>query len=304
MKEIDRVISALYHQAIADAVGADFEFVLFPDQNEVRSIYRSGKLGITDDTQMTLFGFQALARGECTPSGLVKTWSDWYKTQLGKFSVADLAQPGLLGYPCMYKRKAPGNACLEAAVSGKAVPDARGCGTVMRMLPFAFAHIWGVDSREACFLNSRSTHLSNDVEEATDLYLEIVKLLVSGGTQDDLYALISPLIEDDSDISGIGGGWRATECVLMAAWACSKATDFEDLLTISICHAGDSDSVAAVAGAFWGLTHESPDKEMLGRLLERGPIEYCKALWEGQANAPVESIEGKEEAFVPVPPGT
>jgi ADP-ribosylglycohydrolase len=72
----------------------------------------------------------------------------------------------------------------------------------------------------------------------------------------------------------LGAGFYATEAVDMAMWAVNNSDDFEELLLNSICHNGDSDSVGAIAGGFWGLmTKEMPSKRLLDRVVEWPSIE-------------------------------
>ena len=58
----------------------------------------------------------------------------------------------------------------------------------------------------------------------------------------------------------------------MAIWAYQNARDFDDLLVLSICHRGDSDSVAAIAGSLWGLSNK--EFSYYENVFEKRPIEY------------------------------
>lgn len=55
----------------------------------------------------------------------------------------------------------------------------------------------------------------------------------------------------------VGVGMTATESPLAAIWfaLCCHDAEFEDLLALVIKHGGDTDTIAAMAGAIWGAWH-------------------------------------------------
>jgi ADP-ribosylglycohydrolase len=79
-----------------------------------------------------------------------------------------------------------------------------------------------------------------------------------------------------NNISELGEGWIAPECVNMAIWAYSEANTFDELLALSIAHDGDSDSVAAVAGSLWGLSGREVPQKYIDKLDALDAIKYIE----------------------------
>ena len=143
----ERLINGLYGQAVADAIGNPFEFEVDIDPGDVIKYADStDSLIISDDSQMALFGFQAISDlqnfGNCiyrqVKYSFMTSYCDWYITQVEKFDET-YKDTGLLSFESMWDRQAPGYTCLSAlkAIStGNTVHnDSKGCGSVMRLLP-------------------------------------------------------------------------------------------------------------------------------------------------------------------------
>ena len=149
-----RVRGSLLGGAVGDALGAPIEFdelfeideLLGPGPMALREPY-----AFTDDTQMTLFGVEALLicglqlerQGSChPPQELYRSYRRWLATQRGPGPEADGLPAGwLLGVRLLNRSKAPGMTCLSALAGGQMgslsvrINDSKGCGGVMRAAP-------------------------------------------------------------------------------------------------------------------------------------------------------------------------
>ncbi len=263
---------AFYAQAVADAMGENFEFVN-PGRLEVRTFMCSvAPIHLTDDTQMAMFGQEAVNRARSLvelPREIEQAYLRWYGTQLG-YGFADF---GLAMRREMQVCRAPGNRCMSslAAIKAGRLPNAeqgRGCGPVMRLLPLAallFDHALA-EVAPLAEASCRVTHTHPDAVAATQRYMEVANFLIEGGDCANL-GMTGERIEDH------GQGWLADECVEMAVWAVQNAKNYDELLEVSIAHSGDSDSVAAVAGSLWGLAGLRGYERYLSRLAERDAID-------------------------------
>ena len=88
-----------------------------------------------------------------------------------------------------------------------------------------------------------------------------------------------PELAAASAITAFGTGWTALSCVQMAMWAVHHAQAYDELLTLAICHEGDSDSVAAVAGSLWGRGGRPGWEKYAARLEQHTVIERLLACW-------------------------
>jgi ADP-ribosyl-[dinitrogen reductase] hydrolase len=280
----ERIINALYGQAVADAVGNPFEFQndIDPD-NVVEYAKLADRLVISDDTQMSIFGMEAIEYSnhysgniyEKIRQSFTESYIDWYYTQTNNpenhrsFS----RNYGLLSFESMYSVQSPGNTCLNSLKtikSGKIVKNnSKGCGSVMRLLPITLLALQGYphdEMVELAKITGAITHKHPENDKAIEGYMNIMQAIAHGLAFD-------PSIQANH-ISEIGEGWTAQECVNMAEWAYCKANSFEELLALSIAHGGDSDSVAAVAGSMWGFSGEEVPKKYIAKLDALDAVTY------------------------------
>lgn len=267
----------MFAQACADAMGRDFEFG-DPSPSKVRALYYSpSPLYLTDDTQMAMFGMEALTKAMQTPdilsysSAIRSAYLRWYDTQTTKVANVNKNQ-GLLAEPLMYRREAPGLTCLSSLAYLQEHHTIRpnqstGCGAVMRLLPFCFMkERYDADIVQSIARYSAElTHQGQGVPEAVEAYTDIAMQLLEGRLDHPWATAASK----GTSITAFGEGWTSKSCVMMALWAFSKATDFEELCVKAICHSGDSDSVAAVAGSLWGLAGRKVPMTLINRLAHR-----------------------------------
>ena len=268
----DRIHRAFYSQAVADGMGELFEFQS-PSLKEVQDFIKSDRrIHFTDDTQMALFGQEAVNLSQSLddlPREIESAYLRWYDTQIDSCSF----HKGVAAMKSMQVQRGPGHRCLASLEDLKAsrISDAsqgKGCGPVMRLLPFAglyFDH----DAAQVESIAEAScivTHTHPDAIQATARYMRVAKFLIDGGSREELGQR-----GDHIWIHGLG--WLANECVEMAIWAVQNARDYTHLLELSITHGGDSDSVAAVAGSLWGLAGLGGFETYLPRLAEREVID-------------------------------
>ena len=281
--------AALYSQAIADAVGNPFEFGT-PTSTQVSEYMNSSDtLYITDDTQMAMFGMEALilsapSKFQDIQEQLRHAYLRWYVTQRHQCSTA--GDTGLLAEATMYRVEAPGNTCLDALENLRnnceVRNDSKGCGCVMRLLPFALMHSrMPFESLQTLAIYSGEiTHKHKEVREAVSVYMTAAQEMI----EHQALVAIPETLRSAKHITDFGTGWTALSCVQMAMWAVYHAKSFDELLTLSICHDGDSDSVAAVAGSLWGLAGRTGWEKYQERLEQQPAIERLLARW-GESNS-------------------
>ncbi len=278
-----KIINGLYGCAVADAVGNPFEFKTNINPKDVIDYANStDKLVVSDDTQLTLFGFEAMHNNDLAPINrdLVKScftsaYVDWYETQKVYVSQHKSYTDCLLSFKSMWSIQAPGMTCLDSLESinrlEPVINDSMGCGSVMRLLPVMrllseyalpnvvkFGQITG---------NITHKHKNNDL--AIEKYIKNAYDIINGNTPRDR-------IEgyQSHKVSDLGEGWIAPECVDMAILAYTQAESFDELLQLSIAHDGDSDSVAAVAGSLWGLSGREVPQKYIDKLDSLDAIKY------------------------------
>lgn len=266
--QIERFKNALRWQACADAIGGRFEFVKNPKKSEVLALIKgSSPIGITDDTQMTMFGIEGLKDSrlesrESIRSSLKGAYRRWLTTQEKVKPPA--GSVGLASFPEMYRVRAPGNTCLSSIRDNfQYKNNSKGCGTVMRALPFAL-----FSSSLLAVLDASLTHHHEEISlVATEQHLYLRRLACGKTPEPTLRGLKLWDVYGD-------GGWTARSCWDIARWAFENCDgDYQTMLTMAICHPGDSDSTAAVAGVLFGL-HYKEEPPMLHRLQELRPLAY------------------------------
>lgn len=254
---------AIRAQAVAEAMGEAFEFRKRIKEHDVTDhIFSNTELFITDDTQMTLFGMEAQRELFLGGAGLgldkeihLKHLVEWRNTQTN-WTKEGTNKTWLGRMPQMFYCMAPGGTCMSALAAmrdGKPIVNkSNGCGTVMKALPFALGLFAGQEPQtqyRVAIEVSMATHQSPETAVAMRQYMDVATSLMSNG--------YSPILADTASrgthIDQWGGGWNATDCLLMAMWAVGNAKTFEEMMLLSIAHDGDSDSVAAVSGALWAL---------------------------------------------------
>lgn len=156
---VERLLGCLLGGAVGDAFGYAVEFKSllqirkqFGPGGLQQPVYQDGRLVVSDDTQMTLFGLEGMVRalrsgGSADHDKLIEevrlAYLDWLDTQSGKSPKAKL-HGSIAKSPALRVARAPGNTCLSALRKGgrgtliESINDSKGCGAVMRVAPFAF----------------------------------------------------------------------------------------------------------------------------------------------------------------------
>lgn len=286
----DRVWGCLLGGAVGDAFGYAIEFDRL---KRIREKYgpngltepelTEGELVVSDDTQMTLFTAEALARAlgpddfldECRAAYL-----RWYETQSGQRPKAAI---GLQKHDRLWARRAPGMTCMSAlAAGGNGRPDrpgnnSKGCGGVMRTAPIGLMG-WG--ECVAFELGMRASALTHghpsgyfsggamaamvaamvEGHELRDAAQRALALLANkAGADETILALTSALeaARHPSDKAAVaegtlGEGWVGEEALAIGVYAALVADDFAEVMRVAANHDGDSDSTASIAGQLYG----------------------------------------------------
>lgn len=287
---VTRLKNALYGCAVLDGVGEKFEFLSNISKEDVLNHANNSKvIHITDDTQMTLFGFEAMKlldrfysdtrniidNYELVLDSFTEQYRTWYYTQDGS-SLLDFVESSpahLIEFANMHQIRAPGTTCLRALQDLKngfvVKNDSKGCGSVMRLLPCVkFIPTYGIDRAIGyAQITGNITHKHSENDVAIERYMRYANLCLNGHPED--YSSLQY-----EKISNIGEGWTALECVNMAIWAVTHAKSFDDLLRLSLSHNGDSDSVGAVAGGLWGLQGKEVPQKYIDKIYEKDCIDF------------------------------
>lgn len=254
MTNNERIANGLRCMAVCDAVGYNFEFVdnLEFEKESILKVAKRSSLSISDDTQMTLFGFESVL----DKKPIKQSYLDWYKTQTRNYRDV---YTGLLSFEELWVDREPGMTCMKSLqalsnVGNRLSNNSSGCGAVMRLLPMMLLD----DPFDFVEDSISVTHDNIECFEAAALLHRAYHGIYS--------------IPEETNIAQIGQGWTSIECVRMAIWAVHNSKTFDELLVNSIWHDGDSDSVAAVAGSIWGYLGRPFD--YYDRVVEQAPIEY------------------------------
>lgn len=296
----DRFRGALVGTTVGDGLGAHFEGWPSVTSDDVEAVeVESGEWRFTDDTHMTFVLAESLAEhGGLVPERLAVA-----------FAQAWSAEPGR-GYgpgpPQVFRRILGGDRWDEPARGMFGGSGSFGNGAAMRSAPAALfahpdvtravevartqalvthAHPLGLDgagvqaAAVALALSSKAPPGEWMVDAVTDhagepamrAALQAVRDLVPGGQPDDV-------------VAAVGHGIEAVEAV-PAALACTvlRPDSFEDALRFALRIAGDTDTIAAMAGAIAGAFHgvEAVPKRWRARAegVAHG-LELADRLWE------------------------
>ena len=266
MKSLNKNIACLLGGAIGDALGAPIEFASL---SEIREEY--GAEGITDyvehpnncgeftdDTQMTLFTADGLARAYHRwkhrgiiniPAFVHSAYEAWYITQTYSFlEFSGSFDSWLMTKRELFKKRAPGNTCLAALRSGKMgtmespINNSKGCGGIMRVAPvglmfedpekaFRIACQLAATTHGHCsgylsagFFASVISLLREETEIETSIEQSIDILLKYSGNEETLAAvnkavnLAQTSSYSPEIIETLGAGWVAEEALAISLY--------------------------------------------------------------------------------------
>jgi ADP-ribosylglycohydrolase len=315
-----RPLACLLGGAIGDALGYRVEFMRWAAIERehgpagLRLSTCAGRLVVSDDTQMTLFTLEGMARAarvEDVVAEVRDAYFDWYGTQgSGRRSHAPRGQ--LATWPVMNQAQAPGTTCLAALRQGgvgtpeRPINDSKGCGGVMRTAPLGFLPA-SVSDAEVFRLGAASaaiTHghpegylpagamavLTRDALSGVSWDTSVAKVLelvqawpASAGTAAAIEAAVQAAADGVASlekVSALGEGWVGEEALAVGLYAAMVAKTFAECVELAANHDGDSDSTASIAGQLWGARHglEGVDDEVIERL---DAIEPLREVWQG-----------------------
>jgi len=302
------MLRAFQAMAVGDAFGHPFEFNN-PTTQTVRAALQSGSpLGITDDTQMALYGLVGLsnaAREGLSGNGvdyvcqkhILPQYLAWYETQ----AHLPLKSPNWLAeQPLMQVVRAPGSTCMNSLRAlhsprfyGREKNDSKGNGAVMRSLPFVFApQILGITEDEATDLARKCGKLTHDHSESDQaveafmfLAFRLLERFVSPAeavirTREKFWPMIKTvreasvksICEKENTFTAIPAFKAALVAYAYAHYYTEKVGNdraYKQMLVDCCANVGDSDTIGALAGALWGIAVGGPPTQLLERLLER-----------------------------------
>ena len=248
---------------------------------------------ISDDTQMTLFAAEGLsgAKEGDEEDAIWKAFLDWYETQQRR---TPSAKEGLLSFESMFRRQAPGNTCLMSLSRGKLglsfgtpenpINESKGCGGVMRSMPFGFAaknlkeaFYWGcgqaamthghIDGWLPAGILSGLVFLSRETWSSSEALKKMKDWIPPKFAETTTMKLFDKSIgmkgsrflpEDVSAI--LGEGWTGDSALAFSVWAFATSGSFEECISKSVNHDGDSDSTGSIAGNLWGAWRGLPEE--------------------------------------------
>lgn len=288
----------LWGSAIADAIGNPLEFIPLVSDGDFNASVNSRSLAISDDTQMSLFAYEALVANFDTRGAYLR----WYDTQ--RLKTPSAGATGLLKFKSLYKSEAPGTTCLRscsAMSSGKPViNDSKGNGTVMRVSPVAVvAYLRGLES-ESAYLLAKSDALQTHKHPfawQSSVLLTAVYLNIFNGSP--LPVAVMNAAQQLPSCSEVGGlmlsmfdkdqyralrsrrcGWVAEEALALAIGANLHCTGYLNIVR-DACQgvSCDSDTVAGIAGGIAAATGQPPPDRLKNKVAATDAIEYIINLY-------------------------
>jgi len=273
-KQIQAGIGALIGSAVADALGAPFEFKPAGTYKErfpkpilggIGELVGGGGFGwgpgeFTDDTQMALALAEALLE-EASEFDAEVVWRHFVAwaasaTDIGNTTVQSLSHPD-------YR--------VASQVAHEVLGGSGSNGSVMRTAPLGLLGVqWGQEktiriARE----QSRLTHYDEIAGWCSALVAEVIRQCILGASinkalngalqtlPSDIKDVISPLIVtnwDRAELVGLNNS-SALVCFTQAVWAIRSTQSFEDAVVAAVNLGGDADTVAAVCGAMAGAVY-------------------------------------------------
>lgn len=272
--QIQAALGCMIGAAVGDALGGPFEFgeageysSRFPQPvlGGVGEMVGGGGFGwaraeFTDDTQLAL----ALAEALLARDGEFDADTVWTHFRGWARSARDI---GLTTAASLSRSDHRGASRLAHELLGASGSN----GSVMRIAPVGIVGVrWGeAETTRVAFAQAALTHHDElacwgSVLVAAMLRRLILGADIEGAIEGSIVALPHPAAEIYRRLLAPGwtpaeersaGNGAATICVAQAVWAVRGSTDFADAVVRAVDLGGDTDTVAAVAGAIAGATY-------------------------------------------------
>jgi len=272
---VHRACGAVVGAAVADALGAPFEFGL---PGEYRARFPSPVLGgtgelvgggpfgwapgqFTDDTEMAVVTAESLlACGGVDADDLLARYRAW---AAGAADVGSLTREVLAS-------GLPATEAAQAVFDRRGGRGVAGNGSLMRAAPGAVC--FAASGREATMAAGRAlsavTHADPLAQWAVAIQHELVRVALMGGDPlavvpevldllpADMRAVYAPLLAPDwTPERAAPPNGSAMGALAQAVWAVRTHPTFESAVTAVVDLGGDTDSAGAVTGALAGAVH-------------------------------------------------
>lgn len=293
----DQLFQTLWGSALADAIGNPLEFISEVSDEDFQKSAGAKVLHCSDDTQMTLFAYEALTQNVASPEKYIR----WYQTQNPQ---PQLKSDGLLQFQSMFTREAPGVTCMGSCYTlmrgGRVDNDSKGNGTVMRAAPFAVhAHLKGWSPEAAYAWAKDDALLTHKHQFAWQSSVLLVAILLKVFNGKPLRESILESVAEIPSCEDVGKiitqmlfkgnyeamrnhrcGWVAEEALALALGANIHNTGYlnkvRDACKGTNC---DSDTVAGIAGAISAALGDEVPQAYLKRLSIADAIQYIIDLY-------------------------
>jgi ADP-ribosylglycohydrolase len=303
--------------AVGDALGAPVEFLSLDAirlQHGFQGVtdyceypHHTGEF--TDDTQMTLFTAEGLLRaynraalkgiGGATIPITWQSYVRWLHTQglsarsfPDDLGVQDNEKGWLINEKDLFKKRSPGNTCLNALMSGirgtmeNPINNSKGCGGIMRMAPAGLVFTNPESAFNMGCQLAALTHGHPSGYLSAGAFATIIQQLTNGGNlesaissslsllsaypghEETLQAITSAvgmfhqteagvqsgILNLADQIIKLGRGWVGEEALAISLF-CSLHYEhnFRAGVLASVNHSGDSDSTGSITGNILGL---------------------------------------------------
>lgn len=321
-RSLNHVSGCLLGGAVGDALGAPVEFMSLkeilhrfgPGGISEYAIAYGRKGAITDDTQMTLFTAEGLILSQVRggdpkayqiPPFVYQAYLRWLSTQqtvrfehlVRKYGSCAMVDGLLIANKELYSRRAPGNTCLTALMSGRMgavedpINDSKGCGGVMRIAPVGYFVKPEAVFETACEI-AAITHGHPAGYLAAGCLARIISFVSYGADLPTAMDETSGILKawpfhtecleamasakaawkkapvSHGTVEKLGKGWIAEEALAIGLYAALAAHgDFERGVRLAVNHGGDSDSTGLIAGQILGAVlgaEAIPEKYRMG----------------------------------------
>ena len=261
---------------------------------------------MTDDTQMTLFTAEGLLRAcggsaDAEPPLITDivghAYLRWLHTQGGPWSaikarselptIPDRPDGWLIQEEWLHHRRAPGNTCLSALMTGTfgtidhPINGSKGCGGVMRAAPAGFfsadvEHAFRTGAEVAAITHGHPSGYWSAAALAAMVHailagaelpvaVDSARALTANAKQgaetaeaiEAAVTLAKRSVPSPEDLERLGGGWVGEEALAIAV-ACALSAErvgVEAALALAVTHSGDSDSTGSICGNLLGVLH-------------------------------------------------